>query len=219
MDKEIYCVAGHSFCRKLEIFCDRPGWRNLGMESSTVDFHHEHAGKNITFYRHLHAWVYANEEYLKTVTVMCWEIGTNDLLEHDSVFYYNPELLAQAVFNLARKALDFGVKRVAIMEIIYREGQAAVPRHQQPVHDQSRITKAVDKFRSSALHYNMVMLEFTLDHPNLPIVFLKQDGVHRRWGSRLCDGCHFNDKAQKTHFHNVRNALMRQAGLARGKRD
>ena len=215
MDQEVYCVVGHSFCRKLQEFCDRPGWENLGMLHSKVDFHHLHAGNPIALLSDLTLWVNANTQYLQTLTVLCIEIGTNDIV-NQGPFYYNGQNLGHAVFALASRCHDLGVKKVVVMEIIYREGQAAIPRHLRPEYNPDVIRQAVDDFRIHAREYNWVMQGYCIDLPQNGVVFLKQDGVHRRWGRRLYDGLHFNYAAQKTHFHNIRNALMRQAGKARG---
>ena len=86
-----------------------PARANLGMDWDYVNMIGSQGQYNLTFLRHMLAWIRRNHRFIATVDVTCLIAGSNDILE----FYNNrPDQLAQDIIQAAENLITAGSRRV-----------------------------------------------------------------------------------------------------------
>ena len=204
MDQHI--IIGHSFCRRLERFSKDPSglYRNMGLDKDRVKFiGYDNQGNKLSRIAQMDNFVTAHPNRFTNTNICVIEAGSNDVIGPNLL---NATPLRDQVFRLAEAIHNAGARKVVIMPIIFREGRAALQwdRHER---DPARIRQAMDAYNDTVTQYNRLMLEQCAQGDGA-IVFHDTPGVKRRWGRHLQDGCHYTKRAQRTHWRNVRGAII-----------
>ena len=203
---EKHLVIGHSFCRRLFEFCVSNHHYNLNLNNSLVHFTGHLEEKRIVYVDQVDKWLDRYGCRLHEFSVALFDIGCNDLLSCS--LFLQPVKLAEMVFKLALKARKAGVKRVVLMQMLFRFGLGAVPRWTRARLTPHHVRRCQYQFNDAVKCFNR-RLWYLCSKGDGTIVYRTQRGFHRQWSKRLLrDGVHPNGLAMVSYFNNVRSALI-----------
>ena len=208
---EQHLLLGHSFIRHLHQFCRAPAYYNFRLNRARVFFAGTLGHRNISYLSDMDIWVNLYANYLRGYTTVLLECGTNDLLNS---WYLHPSALADAVYRLAQRILDAGARRVIVMQVLFREGSACLPRWDTD-HSARNVARAQSLFNNMVKDYNRRILHLC-NTGNPRIVCRRQKGLHANWSQVLKnDGCHLTAQGLHKYYQNIRSALVAQGFKAR----
>ena len=204
---ERYALVGHSYVRRSFEFCRHPLYQNFNLDSARVYFVGEIDGNKISYVHQVEDWVRKYWKKLKELSLVCLEIGSNDILSY--LYYIEPIAIAEKVFQIAKDIRHAGVPRVVIMQILNREGKAALPRWMKNETRPYTIWYAQESYNMAVRAYNR-HISYLCRMGDGTIVFRRQRGLHRVWGSRLIDGLHLGKAGQVIWWKNMRSVMISQ---------
>ncbi len=136
----------------------------------------------------------------------------NDLL---NLYFGKPKELAEKLCDAMVLCRSLGAKRVALLRILFRSGDAAVPRtvNVDPS-DITRIKEFEKDFNKNASICNKeVQKIISMTRGGLSSVH--QSGLIETWEDLLCDGVHLFEWAVPTYMRNLRNCILKNVNDAR----
>ena len=216
-------ILGHSFVRELREMGETQDDRyNLGLniETTPVWYVDRVDGEDVVFVDHIYEWLEKYPEYVKNTTLLCLDLGTNDLKAwHKDA----GRSLAAAMFTAAIRMRDAGVQRVCIYEIMYRDGLACVPLARRAHATPEEIDAAVGRFNRSVDDYNdqlkSLITEADIQSKGaLSIEFLPWKGIKEHHPANLRDGLHLTAHFKEVYWRNMRRNVIREAKKARPMR-
>ena len=181
-----------------------PALHNLGMDWDRVTTVGSRGPYNLTFLRHVRAWIRRYSNFVATVDISCLCIGSNDII--DSVYIGHPELLAQDIILAAEALLNAGCKRVVVLPILFRSGISAMPRHLQRGATQEDINLAEQEYNRDVLEVNRLLKLSCDQHPKMSYRPLR--GLKQNWRACLADGVHLTYQSMRTFFNDVRSSFV-----------
>ena len=214
-------VVGHSFVRCIGQLCaTAPEWDNLGLKRDrhTVSFLTRTAGgKSISTVMDvagvLSVFCHGNQ----APKVVLLDIGSYDLNNSAS---FEPKHLVELIMDVAARMLGSRVKRVAMVEMTFRKGVAAVCRDVktgEALKDPGLVAEAESDFIRRVHKFNSLLkikaeAAVGVDYIRLKVLthgckdHLQQDGVH------------LTEQALKIHARNHRSGAILSLQGARGNR-
>ena len=203
---EKHLILGHSFCRKLFEFCVNNEHYNMNLNNSTVHFAGYLGDRRIVYADQVGQWLDRYGSMLHDFSVAVIDVGCNDLLS--CTLFLQPVKLAEIVYKLALRTRKCGVKRVVLMQMLFRSGRGAVPRWTRASLTSSHIRRCQYDYNDAVKRYNR-RLWYLCSQGDGTVVYRTQRGFHRNWSQRLLrDGVHPNGLALVSYFSNVRSALI-----------
>ena len=210
---EWFILAGHSNVRRLSDYVWSIGLRDLGLHTSRViitgwfNDAYGQMNQNISYLDDLHLWIDQYSPSLGLASVICIDIGGNDIQRR---YWCEGEALAHQVYHLAWRLRYLGVRRVALMPIMFRQGLGAVPRWWTD--------RSVMGIRRAQLLYNRTVIIYNRCLANLcaegdgTVCLGGCKGLKRRWGLALRrDGVHYTPRATRTYLRNIRSTFIKEA--------
>ena len=211
MEKHL-CI-GHSYIRRLFNHCTHHIHYNMNLEHSTVHFTGSVNGKNLSYAWQMEQWLDQHGHAISDFSTALVEIGTNDLM--NEISYLQPVKLAEYVYRLAMKMRILGVRRVAVMQILFRKGKGAIPRWCRVSNDARTRRHFQNEFNKAVVIYNR-HLAYLCANGDGTIVFRRQQGLIESWYNKILgDGCHLTPSAMVTYFNNIRSVLVCEGMKAR----
>ena len=208
-------VCGHSFSRRLENFCRTPHFQNMGLRRGKVYFIGYNNNHRISYAHQLEQWLDSHTNALNQATVLSMDIACNDMIHRAGSYFMDPLNLAHYVYYLACKARLAGVRRVIILQMLFRAGRAAVPRGSRRHMCRAEIQYHQDIYNEAVLAYNRCLRDLCMNG-DPAITFRAQRGMHQKWSRRLSsDGVHPTWEGLMAYYNNLRSALITQAFKAR----
>ena len=185
----------------------------MGLNMAEVVFMGQLNNINISFGYQIDRFLDRHAMEMPAVDVLAIETSSNDILAQST--YMEPLLLAERTFRLARKARRYGVKRVIVMQVLFRRGQAAWPRWRARTSDPWELAFAEAEFNDAVVAYNR-HLNHLCNVGDGSIVFRRQRGLHVQWKSKMAsDGVHLNPAGMSLYYRNMRSALIKEGLKAR----
>ena len=208
--QDSFILIGHSYIRWLRRFCEDPLNWNLGLQNASCLFigYDDVAQRKLATIQDIENYVQSHQAQFMNTSACLIEAGTNDA--QSALYQFNPEGLRDHVLRVAELIKTAGSKRIIVMPIMFREGNAALPPGQRHITDPDVIFDAQVAFNSYATEYNRIMRQACMDGDG-SIVFHEVQGLKRQWGSYLFDGLHFNMQGMTKYWRNVRKELILQA--------
>ena len=207
-DLEQFIVLGHSFTRHASRYIYRHrSYKDLQLRHAEVHFE-GHTGvkhNKILFVEDVEEWIRQFPLSVKYASVIALEISSNDLQEN---YYNRPQALAEKVFEIAERLRHMGTTRVVIMQCLYRQGLAAIPRWETDLSRRSR-RRCMDHYNQTVRTYNSI-IKFKCRHHDGTIVFRKQYGLKQNWKFLLRDGVHIRYSAIPKYLENLRSCFIAQ---------
>ena len=206
---EKYLVLGDSFARRTELYCNNHGYVNMILNNCSVDFRGMLGLDKISYIEQANTWLDCNANRLSQYKVAVLAIGSNNLLSYNR--FLEPFIIAEELYNLAKKMHNMGIRRVVILELAFRKDMGAIPRWWDNVHDWGKIIRQQEAFNEAVKVCNRHMA-WCCKRGEPSIQFERNAGLHICWWNYLGhDGVHYNGEGQRRYYLNMRSVIVQHA--------